>query len=124
MVSSSGKEDGNPTKKELLQAGKETESSKDLSTDPIDNGAFTDLPAGSSLQALMKLTPLSDYLDRRAYAMYRHSTLQGRVNKYCEVHPRVARLCTALDLSIRIIVVIILLCLIAASGFKALWPLL
>lgn len=122
----SKQEPDSSTRDELITwraAATELESSDPSRVCAPPHEGLADLPGGSALSSLLTVTPFSDYLQHRAHTLYKHSTVQGRVLKYCEDHPKVAMFCTVADLVLRTLVVILILVVVSAIAYKAIAPL-
>lgn len=101
----------------LYKRSREVETSNQLDgvqSKDGETGDALDLPGFRFLTSLLKATPFTDFLHYKAVSCYTHKTKQGRITKYCEDHPKVAKFCTVADLTLRLVAVVMVLSTIGA----------
>lgn len=101
---------------DLYKRSKEMEKSED-SPPPLLTAPLTlssEVPGANLLNGLVNAAPFSEYLHYKARANCIHKTDQGRIRKYSEEHPRLARFCTVADILFRIVVVVAILVVVGS----------
>ena len=93
--------------------------------DAVEPPNYEDPTAGGArfLGHLLQRSPFFDYFCQVAEASYEGKNLQPKVRKAQNDHKWLYRFCTAADMTLRVIVVVLILAFIVAVAFKTLWPL-
>ncbi|KAA0096686.1 hypothetical protein CIW49_18625 [Mycolicibacterium sp. P1-18] len=101
---------------QLYRNSKELEKSEDSPPAPLTApiALSSDVPGANLLNGLVNAAPFSEFLHFKARANCTHKTDQGRIRKYSEEHPNLAKFCLVADVIFRVLVVLAVLAVVGA----------